>query len=192
VDDETARAAGSPVLQTTTVGTVQVEYADALTRYGCWPSPTIRWFPVVTEVCAQYVREVYLPTGDGKRLPLQEWVRAQFPLNRTNEACGVRNAATRKYMTQDHLWYIPPLEMMEKLVACANEKGEVSGRPYFSLAGTVPLRAREWEKMRATWHHEHGVTNGWSESANRGEERIKKRHGSQSVHANQKPLTLWE
>ena len=37
-----------------------------------------------------------------------EWQRSGLPLKRANEACGVRNAATRKYLTQDWLWYWPP------------------------------------------------------------------------------------
>lgn len=76
-------------------------------------SKTIRGFPVATEVCAQYVREVRLPTDDGQSLPMQQWLRREWlrsglPLNKTNEACGVKNAATRKYFTDDHLWYFPP------------------------------------------------------------------------------------
>ncbi|MCT7958272.1 hypothetical protein [Laspinema palackyanum] len=67
-------------------------------------SKTIRRFPIVTEVCVHYVRNVELPTEDGDRLPMQqwlryEWLRSGLPLNKTNEACGVKNAATRKYFT---------------------------------------------------------------------------------------------
>src|SRR5206468_157754 len=39
---------------------------------------TIRGFPVVTELCVQYVRAVQLPTPDGRRLPLKEWLRAEW------------------------------------------------------------------------------------------------------------------
>lgn len=75
-------------------------------------SQTLRKFPVVTEVCVQYVRAVKLPTATGM-LPMKEWLRYEWertglPLTLTNEACGVRNAATRKYFTQDHMWYYPP------------------------------------------------------------------------------------
>jgi hypothetical protein len=160
-------------------------------------SKTIRRFPVVTEVCVQYEREVLLRTGDGKLLPMQEWLRyewqrARLPLSKTNEACGVKNAATRKYFTQDHLWYFPPPDMMEKLVIYANENGEENGKPYFSLDGKIPLASQEWVKMRAKWHHEHGITNVWSEAANRGEERIKDNTTYKCAHANQKPLKLIE
>lgn len=76
-------------------------------------SKTIRRFPIVTEICVQYIRNVELPTEDGKSLPMQQWLRHEWqrtglPLCKTNEACGVKNAATRKYFTKDHLWYFPP------------------------------------------------------------------------------------
>ena len=157
---------------------------------------TIRGFPVVTEVCAQYVREVRLPTYDGQFLPLREWLRAEWvrsglPLSKTNEACGVRNAATRKYFTQDHLWYFPPPEMMERLAAYANRHGYPTDRPYFSVNGKEYLTAAQWARMRAKWNHTHGVTNVWSEPAIRGAERIKDER-AKCVHANQKPLNLIE
>ena len=70
---------------------------------------TIRRFPVVSEVCVLYQRRFELPGPDGS-MPVQkwlrhEWVRSGLPLYKANEACGVKNAATRKYLTQDWLWY---------------------------------------------------------------------------------------
>jgi site-specific DNA-methyltransferase (adenine-specific) len=112
-------------------------------------------------------------------------------LYRTNDACGVKNAATRKYFTQCHLWYFPPPEKMEMLANYANEHGAPTDRPYFSLDGRTPLTARKWERMRAKWNHTHGVTNVWQEPAVRGKERIV-RKGMKSLHANQKPLKLME
>ena len=78
-------------------------------------SMTIRRAPVVTEICVRYTRNVTLADRDGIHLPLQEWLRKEWsqtgiPLNRTNEACEVKNAATRKYFTTDSLWYFPPAE----------------------------------------------------------------------------------
>ena len=159
-------------------------------------SKTIRRFPVVTEVCVQYVRDVKLSTDDGRLLTLQEWlryewVRSELPLYKTNEACGIKNAATRKYFTQDHLWYFPPPLMMERLALYANEYGKPTCRPYFSLDGIAPATAKQWEHMRAKWKHTHSVTNVWSEPAVRGEERIKDNE-AKIVHANQKPLRLIE
>ena len=46
-----------------------------------------------------------------------EWKRAGLPLRLANEARGVRNAATRKYLTADHLWYYPPIDTFVKLAA---------------------------------------------------------------------------
>lgn len=159
-------------------------------------SNTIRRFPVATEVCVQYVRRVELLTGDGELLPMKgwlrrEWQRAGLPLYKTNEACGVKNAATRKYFTQCHLWYFPPPEMMERLSAYANRHGQPTAHPYFSLDGEKCLTAEEWGQMRAKWHHVHGITNVWTEPAVRGSERLKDDY-SKIIHTNQKPLRLIE
>ncbi len=159
-------------------------------------SKTIRRFPIVTEVCVHYVRNVELPTVNGDRLPMQEWLRSEWlrsglPLNKTNEACGVKNAATRKYFTQDRLWYFPPPEMMACLVTYANQYGKPTNWPYFSLDGKSPVTADQWSRMRAKWNHLHGVTNVWSEPAVRGAERLKDKQ-ARCIHANQKPLRLIE
>lgn len=157
---------------------------------------TIRGFPIVTEVCARYVRRVEFENEEGEPLSMRQWLRAEWlrsglPLYRTNEACGVRNAATRKYFTQDHLWYFPPASMMEMLARYAEEHGAPTTRPYFSLDGTTPLTAEQWSRMRAKWHHAHGVTNVWRENAVRGTERLKKGR-TKALHTNQKPLSLME
>jgi site-specific DNA-methyltransferase (adenine-specific) len=159
-------------------------------------SKTIRRFPVVTEVCAQYVRLVKLLTPDGQSLPIREWLRAEWfraglPLSKTNEACGVKNAATRKYFTQDHLWYFPPPEMMEKIAAYANKHGKTTEWPYFSIDGRAAVTSGQWERMRAKWNYIHGITNVWTEPAVRGSERLKDSK-SRVLHSNQKPLKLIE
>lgn len=159
-------------------------------------SKTIRGFPVVTEVCAQYVREVKLPNLEGQPVPMKQWLREEWqrsglPLSKTNEACGVKNAATRKYFTQCHLWYFPPPDMMERIVAYANEHGRPEGRPYFSLDGSQSVTAAQWARMRAKWNHAHGVTNVWQEPAVRGTERLKDER-AKTAHANQKSLRLFE
>lgn len=159
-------------------------------------SKTIRRFPVATEVCVQYVRDVRLPAEDGGLLSMRawlrhEWQRAGLPLYKTNEACGVKNAATRKYFTQCHMWYFPPPEMMERLAAYARRHGRLTKRPYFSLDGQTPLTAEQWIHMRAKWNHTHAITNVWSEPAMRGVERMKDDR-SKCVHGNQKPLRLIE
>ncbi len=156
---------------------------------------TIRSFPVVTEVCVQYVRDVRITAEDGRELSIKEWLRHEWrrsglPLCKTNEACGVKNAATRKYFTQCHLWYFPPLNKMMQLAEYAEKFGNKTSRPYFSLDGVSPLTKEKWSGMRAKWNHTHGITNVWQEPAVRGVERIKQNGKLKSLHANQKPLKL--
>jgi site-specific DNA-methyltransferase (adenine-specific) len=155
---------------------------------------TLRKFPVVSEVCVQYVRDVRFDVA-GQKLTMKawlrhEWERAGLPLYLTNEACGVRNAATRKYFTQCHLWYYPPPAAFERIAAYANEHGRPEGRPYFSIDGKRALTPHEWSQLRAKFHCDVGVTNVWNEPAVRGVERYKAEY--RSIHANQKPLKLLE
>lgn len=160
---------------------------------------TIRRFPVVTEVCVQYTRRVTLDTidRDGRpvHLPMKpwvrhEWVRSGLPLSLTNDAAGVKNAATRKWFTADHLWYFPPAAFLERLASYANEHGRPTTRPYFSLDGETYLKADDWARLRAKFNYSHGITNVWSDPPIRGDERFK--NGSKSAHLNQKPLKLIE
>jgi len=155
---------------------------------------TIRKYPVVTEVCAQYVRKNLLPSC-GVPLPLREWMREEWkrtalPFRLTNVACGVKDAATRKYFATDHLWYFPPSDAFVRIAAYANEHGKASGRPYFANACGDQFSAREWDLMRAKFHCEIGVSNVWNLPAVRGSERIKQ--GGSCLHMNQKPLSLLE
>jgi len=168
---------------------------------------TIRQFPVVTEVCAFYQRTFTVSGPDGPMPPKQwvrhEWARSGLSLQRANEACGVKNAATRKYLTKDWLWYWPPGEMTERLAAYANAHGQPTGWPYFSLDGERPVTAAEWDALRYTWRHAHGVTNVWSRRPLHGEERLKgtlrraaprvyNPTAASSAHLNQKPLEFME
>lgn len=155
---------------------------------------TLRKFPVVTEVCVQYVKKTYFE-AQGMHMTMQqwlrhEWIRAGLPLWKTNPACGVKNAATRKYFTTCHLWYFPPPDAFDALVRYANAHGKPAGRPYFSLDGKRPLTGDEWAQMRAKFTCFPAVTNVWREPAVRGIERLKDQ--SQCVHMNQKPLKLLE
>jgi site-specific DNA-methyltransferase (adenine-specific) len=153
---------------------------------------TIRKYPVVTEVCAQYVRKNRL-VSSGVPLPIKEWVRAEWkrtglPFRLTNEACGVKDAATRKYFATDAMWYFPPPDAFVAIAAYANAHGRVEGRPYFTKDDGSAFSADEWELMRAKFHCEVGVSNVWHHPAVRGSERIKK--GSSCLHMNQKPIEL--
>ena len=151
----------------------------------------IRRFPVVTEVCVQYVFE---PRIDGlvlKRWLHQEWKRTGLTMKRANEACGVKDVAVRKYLDQGHLWYYPPPEMFEKMQSYANEHGNPEGRPYFSIDGKKPATARDWEGYRSKFNCPHGVTNVWDRPALRGAERYKTNGlNGKALHLNQKPLDL--
>ena len=149
----------------------------------------IRRFPVVTEVCVQYVFEARARGLPLKRWLLEEWKRTGLPLYKANEACGKSNAATRKYFDQGHLWYFPPTEAMRALREFANRFGDASGRPYFSLDGRAPVSDDAWAAMRSKFVCPHGVTNVWERGAVRGEERVKVA-GGRAVHLNQKPLDL--
>ncbi len=73
-----------------------------------------------------------------KQWLVAEWRRAGLPLRAANAACGVADAATRKYFDQGHLWYRPPVEMFRRLRDHANLHGLPAGRPYFSLDGLGP------------------------------------------------------
>jgi site-specific DNA-methyltransferase (adenine-specific) len=162
---------------------------------------TLRKFPVVTEVCVHYVKAALFPLGD-KTLSMQDWLRHEWkrtglPLRAANEACGVLNAATRKYLTADHLWYYPPVEAFVRLAEYANRHGRPEGRPYFSIDGKQPLPGAAWAKLRAKFSCDIGVTNVWREPQVSGSERIQgKRNGMRykyrCLHGSQKPLSFTE
>ena len=158
-------------------------------------SKRIRGLPVVTEVAVRYTKRNLLPDISGVMLSLKEWVRSEWlrsglPMNQANAACGVKNAATRKYLTQCHLWYFPPSDAMESMAAYCAIHGAKTERPYFSLDGHSAFRSEEWNRMRAKWYHTHSLTNVWQEPPVHGKERVKGSDGY--LHANQKPLALME
>jgi len=160
-------------------------------------SRTIRGMPVVTEVAVRYTREATLPTIEGSRLPLKEWLRYEWqrsglPMSQSNAACGVANAATRKYLTQCHMWYFPPGDAVAAMSSWCMKYGAKTTWPYFSLDGIHPPSARSWDQMRAKWNHVHALTNVWQEPPVHGAERVKHPSGSGYMHANQKPLALME
>ncbi len=151
----------------------------------------IRRFPVVSEVCVQYAFEARISGLELKAWLLREWKRSGLPVRKANEACGVVDAATRKYLDQGHLWYFPPPEMFVKMQQYANMYGKAEGRPFFSIDGKLPATAEEWAKMRSKFHCPHGYTNVWDRPALRGSERFKSNGDSgKAIHLNQKPLDL--
>lgn len=173
-------------------------------------SKTIRRFPVVTEVCAFYTRTPQLPesAGSDRIIPMKQWLRDEWrrsglPARKANEACGVRDAATRKYFDQGWRWYWPPVDVMMKLVAYANTHGLEAGLPYYSLDGRNPVTAEEWAATRSKFNYIHGVTNVWDLPSLRGAERYRgnmQRSAPRTYtptamstsHLNQKPLELMD
>ena len=74
-------------------------------------SKTLRRFPVVTEVCAQYVKATTFKVG-GRELAIKEWLRWEWersglPLSKSNEACGVKNAANAQVLDQGSCMVLP-------------------------------------------------------------------------------------
>jgi DNA modification methylase len=156
---------------------------------------TMRKFPVVTEVCVHYVRRETFSLKSGQDISLQEWMRSEWkktglPMSRANEACGVKNAASRKYLAADHLWYFPPKEEFQMLIRYANLHGKKSEIPYFSLDGKQSLTENQWARLRAKFNFEYGVTNVWDCPPLRSKERLK--NGTIVSHPNQKPIQLMD
>jgi site-specific DNA-methyltransferase (adenine-specific) len=160
-------------------------------------SKTIRGMPVVSEVAVRYTKRNRLPGDKGELLTIKDWVRYEWmrsglPMFKANEACGVANAATRKYLTQCHLWYFPPPEAIVRMADYCNKHGKPTARPYFSIDGRTPVTEAAWRQMRSKWTHAHGVTNIWQEPAVHGSERIRAKSSMGYLHANQKPLSLMQ
>lgn len=154
---------------------------------------TIRRFPVVTEICAHYVFEAKVNELPLKEWLYSEWKRTGLPLRKANEACQVKDVATRKYLDQGHLWYYPPVEMFAKMRDYASEHGCQSGKPYFSLDGITPITDEQWRRMRTFFECPHGYTNVWDRPPLKGKERIKvPKSSTLAAHLNQKPLDLME
>lgn len=162
-------------------------------------SQTIRRFPTTTEVVALYCREPVFQSLDSheENLSMQEWMRSEWkrsglPFSEANKACGLKNAASRKYLASDHLWYQPPADHFRKMVEYANTHGKplVKGeRPYFASDMNFD-NEKQWEQHRYQWNHTHGLTNVFHRPALRNSERIKL--NGKNIHTNQKPLDLCE
>ena len=147
-------------------------------------------FPVVSELCVHYRFRPTIAGSEPREWLLREWKRTGLPLRRANDACGVRDAATRKYLDQTSLWYPPPPETFEKLQEYANRNGDPAGRPYFAPDGQTPADARNWRRIAAhpTFQCPYGFTNVWDRPPLRGRERVSR--NGRTLHPNQKPLDL--
>lgn len=156
----------------------------------------LKSYPIVTEVCVQYVKKATFRIG-GVETSLKDWLRhewsrAGLTLQQANEACAIANAASRKYLTKDHLWYAPPPEHFENLSNFANRHGSVTGLPYFSIDGEQPLTRAIYTQLFATFNGEYGITNVWNAPPLHTKERVKMMSSSKYFHLNQKPLQLME
>lgn len=154
-------------------------------------SETVRTFPIVTEVCGVYTRPMQTQRNHGDNVQdwlRTEWARTGLPFRLANEACGVKDAATRKYLAADAAWYPPPPEAFARLVDYANKHGDPDQAPFFVLEGELGTSAA-FDKLRYRWNHTHGLTNVWAVPALHGRERIKE-IGGKAVHLNQKPVEL--
>ena len=155
---------------------------------------TLKSFPVVTEVCVQYVRRAEFFSA-GKRITLKEWLRSEWtrtalPLDKANEACGVAHAAARKYLANDVMWYAPPPDRFARLVAYANDYGAPEGRPYFSFDGEHPASQEDYARLFAFFKGQYGITNVWDHPPLRDSERAKRPGSAKAAHLNQKPVAL--
>ena len=155
---------------------------------------TLSHLPVVTEVCVQYVKKPMFEVN-GENMTMKDWLRYEWgrtglPFSRTNVACEVVDAATRKYFTKCHLWYMPPAEAFGKLSKYANEFGKEEGKPYFAIDGKTPLTQKDWAELKPVFNCPFGMTNVWEVSQLRSKERMKKEQ--KAIHLNQKPLSLIE
>lgn len=153
---------------------------------------TIRHLPIVTEVCVQYVKKAFFSSNNNvmtmKEWLRYEWERTGIPFSKANEACGVKDAASRKYFTKCHLWYMPPADAFEKIATYANEHGQEAGKPFFSIDGKMPISKDEWALMRSKFYCPMGLTNVWRVPQLRNGERLK--INQKAIHLNQKPLVL--
>lgn len=156
----------------------------------------LKSYPIVTEVCVQYVKKAKFIV-EGVELSLKDWLRSEWNraglnLYQANEACEIVNAASRKYLTKDHLWYAPPPDHFEKLVKYANQFGKKMGIPYFSTDGKVPLSKQLYAKLFPTFNGKYGITNVWEVPPLHTKERVKINGETKYFHLNQKPLKLMD
>jgi site-specific DNA-methyltransferase (adenine-specific) len=159
---------------------------------------TMRLLPCVTQEIARYTRRPSVRTCAGEVLPLRvwlrhEWQRSALPLQDANEACGVKNAAVRKWLCASGDSYIIPDAAIIALANWANEKGAATDRPYFSFDGQTPLTLPVWREFRSRlrnkWNCDISLTSRWSEAQLRPSEIIMEA-GATRLHPEAKPIGL--
>lgn len=175
-------------------------------------SKTIRGLPVTTEIATRYTRPIIKTPHN--TMTIQDWIHSEWkrsglPLSSANIACGVKNAATRKYLTSDEHWYLPPFSMIEKLAEYCTRHGRKTETPYFHITALLDTQNRSenvsknakdeyqtlkdaykeaYDALKPRWNHQHGFTNVWEHPAVKSPERLK--HNKKNLHVNQKPIEL--
>ena len=118
-------------------------------------SKTQRTLPITTEVVGFYCRPPVYADKDmeeAQNYLRSEWIRSGIPISKANGACGVKNAATRKYLTADNMWYPPPIDKLHKLMTYANANGKIDGWPYFNRISEYTDKMQSGDKMR-DWYY---------------------------------------
>ena len=163
---------------------------------GTTNTATLRRFPPVSEVCAHYTRTPMIGDQTLKEWLRKEWARTGLALKAADSACGVRSAASRKYLSNDHLWYAPPADRFDAMAEFANREGRSQGRPYFTSDGAIAIKGKDIERMQGQFDAPFGVTNVWHIPHVQGKERVKNLDAGpkevRALHASQKPLVLIE
>ena len=153
---------------------------------------TVRTFPVTTEIAVLYERydasRLAGRSQDMRDWMRDEWARTGLPWREANTACGVKDAATRKYLAADDTWYMPSPDKFRALADYANTHSNPDGRPYFAGDPEQPDHT-EWD--RRVWNYVDGLRNVWTRPTLRGTERVRTPDGK-NLHLNQKPLDLIE
>lgn len=156
---------------------------------------TMRKFPQVSEVCVQYVWEEIELSSGAKRVRdwlRDEWERAGLALQEANKACGVADAASRKYFATDDQWYPPPQDQFKKLKEYANEHGDPKKAPYFELPEELQgIDPDDLTVPCAKFDLPTGVTNVWDDPPVDGKEREWDTSGG-ATHPNQKRIDHME
>lgn len=77
-----------------------------------------------------------------------EWSRSGLPFSHANRATGVKNAASRKWLTASEAWYPPPWSAVNGLAAYANSHGKPTPDPYFAVyEGTMMDTEQAWHAL---------------------------------------------
>jgi len=124
-------------------------------------SKTIKRFPIVTEVCVQYVLDVKLPILDGQRVHLRDWLRYEWartglPLRaKWNHTHGVTNvwsehAVRGETRLKHNNGFIhsnqKPLSLIERIITASSDVDDVVWEPFGGLCPGAIVSMRTGRK----------------------------------------------